>query len=81
MEEKYYFIRLVDYGESGYVTTKCNQMRMMPRYFAKRFKLSDLKYRSVKAYLDGHEYELIDASKPERGFHTLYKDREYHLYY
>ena len=81
MEEKYYFIRLIDYGEYGYVTTKGGQIRTHRRNYAKRFKLSDLECVSVKNYLNGHEYELIDASKPERGFHTKYTDGEYRPLY
>ena len=78
MEEKYYFIRLIDYGESGYVTTKGSQIRTFRRNYAKRFKLSDLECDSVKAFLDGYDYELIDASKHGRGFHAKYVDRVYY---
>jgi len=82
MEEKYYFIRLIDGDDKFcYVTINKNRIENMTKFFANRFKLSDLECLSVKNFLFGYNYVLEDATNPGGGFHSKYIDKPYNIYH
>ena len=76
----YYLIRICSKDSDTYLTTHYNQLLNSHLRAAKIFKISDLDTISVKKFLKGLNYELIDANIIPYRFYR-YVDKDYRIWY
>ena len=76
----YYLIRICSKDSDTYLTTHYNQLLNRHLRAAKKFKISDLDTISVKKFLKGLNYELIDDNIIPYRFYR-YVDKDYRIWH